>query len=455
MMFTPEEMARITGGEWIGPPPTRGPACIGHDTRERLDGGAYVAIKGDARDGHDFIQEAGEAGASMAIVKRRMDSPIPCLKVPCTVEAIARLASHWRDVLAGTRVIAITGTAGKTSTKNLLHHVLGSTLTGTASPASWNNAIGGPMSLLRARQGDDYVVLEVGTSSPGEIESLAGIIRPDIAMITLIGHGHLEGLADIDGVRAEKTSLLHHIMPGGLAIVHEDGHAVDVPDGVGLLRHGVSSDSIPRLISRASGILTLDDGSCFEFPVPGPHHAVNAVAAITAARACGMKDSEIHAALAVSLPSDGRGAISTHGGIDFINDAYNANPDSVAAALMMFPELESSGRRVVILGDMLELGDQSTRLHLELQSALMQAHMKSPIGQVLLVGKEMAALQKSLACENLLSAEHWEQLDDQAIREIGDHLTVGDLVLLKGSRGMRLERIPHYIDSIESEAARA
>ena len=455
MMFTPDEMVRITHGSWLTTPPDRGPVCIGHDTRESLEGGAYVAIKGESRDGHEYLPDACESGAMMAIVERQIDSAIPCLLVDDSIDAIARLASHWRDVIAGTRVIAITGTAGKTSTKNLLHHVLGRTLKGSASPASWNNAIGGPMSLLLANRGDDYVVLEVGTSSPGEIELLARIIRPDIAIITLIGQGHLEGLSSIEGVRAEKTSLLRYVNSGGVAIVHDDGHDIDVPESVSLLRHGDSSTSNPGLISRSDGRLTLRDGTCFDFPIPGPHHALNSLAVIAASRACGLPDAEIRSGLASSLPSDGRGARSTHGGIEFINDAYNANPDSVSAALAMLPELDASGRRVVILGDMLELGDQSARLHLELQSRLIQTHSESSIGLLLLIGKEMAALQKSIACQNLLPVKHWEELDDQAIREIADHLTTDDLVLLKGSRGMSLEKIPAYIDSIESEAAQA
>lgn len=455
MMFTPDEMARITNGSWLESSPEQGPVCIGHDTRDRLDGGAYVAITGANRDGHDYLEEAVESGARMAIVEKPIEATIPCLMVDSSLEAIARLASHWRDVIEGTRVIAITGTAGKTSTKNLLHHVLGQTFSGTASPASWNNSIGVPMSLLRARRGDEYVILEVGTSSPGEIEAMARIVRPDIAIITLIGNGHLEGLASIEGVRREKVSLLGHVAAGGTAIVHDDGHDVRVPEEVGVLRHGISSTSTPCLSSRMNGQLGLRDGSSFAFSIPGPHQATNALAVIAASRLCGMTDPQINVALQAAGPSDGRGAMAVHGGVMFINDAYNANPDSVAAALATLPEFSTSGRRIVILGDMLELGACSDRLHLELKSPLIESHGRSPIDLLILVGEEMAHLQKSIACEDLLPMNHWNQLDDRVVAKIADQLSPGDLVLLKGSRGMRLERIIEYVDSTESEAARA
>tara|TARA_B100001059_G_scaffold65168_2_gene61359 strand:- start:17613 stop:18980 length:1368 start_codon:yes stop_codon:yes gene_type:complete len=455
MMFTPDEMIEATGGRWLGPPPEQGPVCIGHDTRQPLDGGAYVAIRGDARDGHDYLPEAARAGATMAIVEQPVESDLPCLLVDGSVDAIARLASRWRDSIGATKVIAITGTAGKTSTKNLLNTILGSHLEGTASPASWNNSIGGPMSLLRARPGDDYVVLEAGTSSPGEIESLARIIRPDIAIITLIGRGHLEGLSTIDGVRREKTSLLAHVASGGMAIVHDDEQAVRVPESVSLLRHGDLPGSDPGLASRSDGRIVLHDGSSFRFPIPGKHHAINALAVIAASRACGLDDAQIDSALSHAMPSDGRGACTTHGGVIFINDAYNANPESVHASLSMLPEMETNGRRVVILGDMLELGDHSAQLHLELESRLVQTHSTASIAQLVLLGKEMAQLRKSLASGHLPQVSHWETLDQKAIEQIANLLIPGDLVLLKGSRGMQLERIPEYLDSMESEAARA
>lgn len=455
MMFTPEEMVQATGGRWLGAIPERGPACFGHDTRHALDGGAYVAIEGEVRDGHDFLEDAVKAGATMAIVEKSVESTIPCLMVDSCIDAIARLASRWRDSIVPTKVIAITGTAGKTSTKNLLSDILGSHLQGTASPASWNNSIGGPMSLLRARRGDDYVVLEVGTSSPGEIESLARIIRPDIAIITLIGRGHLEGLASIEGVRLEKTSLLRHIVDGGTAIVHDDGHEVEVPDSVSLLRHGEGPGSDPRLGSRTRTHFELGDGSRFQFTIPGRHHAINAMAAIAAARACGLDDARIDSALSRAMPSDGRGTSTVHGGVVFIDDAYNANPESVRASLAMLPEMQTDGRRIVILGDMLELGDQSIRLHLELESILVESNAMAPISRLILVGKEMRPLWKSIDGGHLLPASHWEELDEKAIVDIADLLAPGDLVLLKGSRGMQLERVPRYLDSMESEAPRA
>ncbi|MDG2424575.1 MAG: UDP-N-acetylmuramoyl-tripeptide--D-alanyl-D-alanine ligase [Phycisphaerales bacterium] len=454
-MFDPVDIAKLTQGRWLGTPPAQAPLLFGHDTRKPLEGGMYVAIRGEAHDGHDFMEEARAAGATMALVDREIESTIPCLLVSDTIESLAVLASHWRDRLEGTRVLAITGTAGKTTTKDLLQHVLGSALRGTASPASWNNSIGGPMSLLRARPGDDYVILEMGTSSPGEIATLARCARPDVAIITLIGRGHLEGLDSLDGVRKEKLSLLDSLAPGGTAIIHEDGQDVQVPEGTTLFRHGDGAAACPGLVSRDSGVIRLNDGSIFTFPIAGRHQAINALAVIAAARDAGMEDQAISDALATSVPSKGRGAESTTGGIRFIDDAYNANPESVAAALDAFPEVESTGRRIVILGDMLELGAQEDHLHAALLEPILASHARMAIDEVILIGRAMESLAAQIQDTASLAVSHWNALDEPAMDSVVSRLASGDLVLIKASRGMRLEQIIRKTGGLESEATTA
>ncbi|MEE2906539.1 MAG: UDP-N-acetylmuramoyl-tripeptide--D-alanyl-D-alanine ligase [Planctomycetota bacterium] len=448
-------MAEITNGRWLNEPPPIAPLKIGHDTRESLKDGLYVAIRGHTHDGHDFLDAAIESGAVMALVDREVESSIPCLLVSDTLVALSALAARWRDQLAGTRVFAITGTAGKTTTKDLLHHVLGTAQRGSASPASWNNAIGGPMSLLRARPGDDYVVLEMGTSSPGEIAALARCARPDVSIITLIGHGHLEGLTSLDGVRAEKLSLLDFMAPGGTAIVHQDDSDIEPPPSIALLRHGASTNADPRLASRADGVLILGDGARFSFPMAGRHQAVNAVAVIAAARIAGLSDAAISHALETASPSRGRGAESVVGGVRFIDDAYNANPESVAAALEAFPELTTTGRRIVILGDMLELGDQQGVLHEAIARPLLESNARASIDEVLLVGPAMASLAAHSDMSGTCPVSYWKLLDDAALHSIAGRLAAGDLVLIKASRGMRLERIVEWVGNRESEAATA
>ncbi|MCH2152051.1 MAG: UDP-N-acetylmuramoyl-tripeptide--D-alanyl-D-alanine ligase [Phycisphaerales bacterium] len=451
MMFTVDELVRVTGGEWAGSKPSHGPTSIGHDTRCSMPGGMYVAIVGDHHDGHDFLDQAAASGASMAMVQRPVSGSLPQLVVSDSIIALGQLASAWRDGLDATTVISITGTAGKTSTKDLMQHVLQGSLRGQASPASWNNAIGGPMSLLQARRDDDYVILEVGTSSPGEIASLGSIMRPDLAVITLVGHGHLEGLGSLDGVRDEKYSLLDYVQPDGLVIVHDDGH--EAACAARILRHGDRESSNPRLIAREAGCITLQDESKFEFPWAGQHHAVNALAVIAVARHLGLDDQAINQALATSTPSHSRGCEKIACGIRFIDDAYNANPDSVAASLASFPELSAAGRRVVMLGDMLELGLDSDRHHAELASSIDLAGNPESIDVLLLFGEAMSSLH--LQFKDADSVHYWPAIDDEVITEVAGLLQVDDLVLVKGSRGMRLERIIEYFQQRESEASTA
>jgi UDP-N-acetylmuramoyl-tripeptide--D-alanyl-D-alanine ligase len=306
------------------------------------------------------------------------------------------------------------------------------------------------MSLMRARPGDDYVVLELGTSSPGEIDALARVLQPDIGIVTLIGQGHLEGLGTLEGVAREKYAMLAHLPRGGLAIVHQNDHPISLPQGVRLIRHGDQPTCDVQLLGRRTGRIDLGDGRLFPEPFSGRHHAINALAVIAVAQHLGLSDATIAEGFSRATLSASRGREITHRGICFIDDSYNANPESVAASLAAFAERSTQGRRIVILGDMLELGSAQDRLHRALCEPILELHRRTPLNALVLVGPAMRALARQLEDECLPLSHHLGGPD--SVRALADTLSRGDLVLLKGSRGVALERIIDHVRTRESEA---
>ena len=371
------------------------------DTRTLRPGEVYVAIRGERFDGHDFAARAVEAGASAVVVERAVVGMggAPVLRVDSTVEALQRWAGGWRDELAagGCRVIAVGGSNGKTTTRGLIHHVLTRAgIAGTQSPKSFNNHLGVPLTLLAADAGHGFVVAEVGTNHVGEVDALARLIRPDAAVITSIGREHLEHFGSLDAVRREEFSLLDHVQAGGPAW---------------------TPDAPPP---PYAGPLAL----------PGEHNRLNAAAAAAVARWLGVDDATIEAALAAAEPPPGRGRVKRLGEITVIDDSYNANPDSMLAALRVLAD-HAPARRVAVLGDMFELGGHGPAGHREVLAAA-----RAAADRVVVVGESFAD-----AAAGADDVQSHRDPDAAAIAAIADALEAGDVVLLKGSRGMAMERI--------------
>ena len=422
-----DNLERITGGTWISPPNDAAASATGlcHDTRALKPGQVYLAVKGENHDGHRFVGPALEAGAGCAIVSDETAvGPGPVLLVDDTVAALQELASAYRDELAkgGCKVIAVCGSNGKTTTRHLLHHVLTRCgLRGTQSPKSFNNHLGVPLTLLAAQPDHDFVAAEIGTNHPGEIAALGDLAWPDAAIITSIGQEHLEFFKDLDGVAKEEASILPFVRPSGFVTLPADAAGLiapyyDVQEGVVMLpvRNALE---VPE-----------------DFPLLAEHNRMNAALVVAVARWLGLDDLGVHDALRCAPAAPGRlHRLDFAQGVTVIDDSYNANPDSMAAALGVladWPIPDGSGRRVAVLGEMLELGGISEYEHAAARSAAEQI-----ADEVVLVGEAFGA-------------EPWS---DATPGQVVERLRPGDVVLLKASRGVALERI---IPAIEAKFGR-
>lgn len=461
--WTPESLRTASGGgRWLHRPldaPAAAPALTGlsTDSRALRRGQVFLALRGDQFDGHAFVGDALTRGAAMLIVEsmpaglQALSPTVFVLQVDDTLKALARLASAYRRSLKSTRFIAITGSSGKTTTKQMLHAVLAERFRVSASPKSFNNNIGVPLTLLGAESRDQYVICEVGTNHPGEIAELASIVEPDLAIITSIGRVHLEGLGSIEGVAAEKAALLGSLAHGGWAAVNIDELAIlpyveQMERGV---TFGFSTDADLRItdcaVDEAGTAFTLNDRSRWRLPLYGMHHASNATAVIGVGRRCGLSDDVIRAGLLKVAPPEMRFVRESIKGVVLYDDSYNANPESMAASIATFRQLSTTAsRRIAILGDMLELGAHSAAAHRELAERIgsADADAPAPIDIVILIGAEMRHTAEVLEEQGHPEhVEHFPTLDDGIVAAISDAVRPGDHVLLKGSRGMRLERI--------------
>ena len=430
VFWTPTHFADLTGGVWLTPPGDRAEAMtgLGIDSRSIEPDQAFVAIAGERFDGHDFIAEVEAKGAALAIVEREVSPPpagcMAVLKVPSTLAALQTLASGWRDRLgaAGCRIISVTGSNGKTTTRHLIHHVLTHAgCVGTQSPKSFNNQLGVPLTLLAGRADHDFLVAEIGTNHPGEIAALAALVRPDIAVVTSIGEEHLEFFHDLDGVAREESQVLKHIAADGVAILPAPEHlaaALTLPDQ-------------PRFQIQHFDL----DPVTAELALPGAHNRLNASAASAVARLFEIDDRRIAAAWPSASAAPLRGEIiaaDDPARPTIINDAYNANPTSMRAALALLAEYPAP--RWAVLGDMLELGTTAAAAHraIAAEAALI-------CDRCVLIGEQFTVAADAVPAD--AAVEVHPAWSDDVAAQIAAEIGADATLLLKGSRGMALERL--------------
>jgi UDP-N-acetylmuramoyl-tripeptide--D-alanyl-D-alanine ligase len=458
-LWNAEEAVLATGGKAAGQWSASG---VSIDTRSLEKGDLFIALKGE-RDGHDFVSAALEKGAAAAMVSRvpgNLGSGAPLLLVGDTqtgLEALGR-ASRARS---SAKIAAVTGSAGKTTTKEMLRVMLGPAGPVTASAASYNNHWGVPLSLARMGRDTVYGVFEIGMNHAGEIRALVRQVRPHVALITTIAPAHLEYFGNVEAIADAKAEIFEGVEPGGAAILPADNpqftrlaaHARAA--GVHrILSFGSRAGADARLISAEpegeGQKITADIAGkriVFGVGAKGVHIAMNALAALLAVRELGADVDAAAASLSQFTALKGRGQRFSAGSIEIIDESYNANPASMAAALGILGQTQPKppGRRVAVLGDMLELGEMGAQLHRSLADPIMGAHADL----VFLCGPQMASLWQALPAR--LRGAYAEKSSELA-PELTRVLRAGDVVLVKGSFGSRMSVI---IDALKARQAAA
>lgn len=458
VIWTKDEAAAATGGVSRGPDWSATGVSI--DTRTLQQGDLFVALK-DVRDGHEFVADALDKGASAALVSyvpEGVPEDAPLLIVDDVLrglEALGRAARARTEA----RVIAVTGSAGKTSTKEMLRHVLGAQGKTHAAEASYNNHWGVPLTLARMPADTEYAVIEIGMNAPGEIEPLSKLARPHVAVVTTVAAAHLEAFDNIQGIAREKGAIFKGLEPGGIAVFNADVQTADILDdiarkyadmrvGFGALPGAKLQADDVRISERSSVVRGRFRNQPFLFKVgaPGRHFAMNALAVFGAAVLVGA-DADI-AAVDIgqwSAPA-GRGQRETvvldeGEGMTFelFDDAFNANPASLGAALWVLTAVQpvddqgrgEHGRHIAILGDMLELGPTEMALH----AGIADHPAMDLIDRVDCVGTRMRALYDALPEEK---RGRWVETAEELVREAHHLVGAGDVVLVKGSKGSKV-----------------
>ncbi|MDP6439316.1 MAG: UDP-N-acetylmuramoyl-tripeptide--D-alanyl-D-alanine ligase [Candidatus Brocadiia bacterium] len=467
--FTAGAIARACRGRLVAGSESKRAAAVSIDSRTIAPGQAFVAIRGARHDGHQYVPDAARAGASVLVVERAegagclgtgrlgawaLRRDVAVVQVEDTTRALVDLAAWHRMRLGGT-VLAVTGSCGKSTVKAMLAAILGRTGRCAAAQKSFNNRIGMSLTLLNADVEDEFVVLEMGTNHPGEIDELARCARPHVGVITCIGDAHLQGLGDRHGVREAKAELIPHLAHDGLLLLNADDRmcmslAKRFEGEVRTFGFSGAADVRPADVRREAGCMAFEFGGReFRLPFAGRHNVVNAAAALGAATWAGADLDGARDSLAeVSLPSL-RQQVRRIENVTFVEDCYNSNPTAMRAAVAAFLEEPVQGRRVVVCGDMLELGPRSPEMHVEVGRMLAFGGVDllvavGPMGVFLLEGWNSLARDDQSATHYLTAEDAW--------RPLWENLKAGDGVLLKGSRLMGLERITEEIDEhIESE----
>jgi len=442
MKFTASEIAEAIGGTLVA---DAGSSTIATDTRSLQGGEWFLAIVGERFDAHEHLDNA--AGCIGVIVDRDVPFDGGIVKVDDTTKALQDLGRAARKRLSSP-VIGLTGSNGKTTTRALIACAVAPMGRVHQTVGNLNNHFGVPFTLLAAPENADVSVVEMGTSGPGEIELLADIASPDVRLITNIGAAHLEELGGLPGVAQEKGAMYRSASPGDVCVVNADDPFLadmPLPNGVRVVRYGRAEDADVQLLSATLDPDRLETLAEYEvhgqfvsttIPAPGEHIAHNAAAALAIACALGVDAKQAAQALQDYQPVGMRLAIERlPGGITAFNDAYNANPSSVAASLTMFASLP--GRKAVVLGDMLELGPDEARYHEETAELAFRLGFE----RILLVGPRMSQAFADGASTHIERAVDGELL----VSNLAHWLRPGDRVLFKGSRGARVERILHSL----------
>jgi len=430
---------------------------ISTDSRTIKPGELFVALRGENFEGHDFIEASAKAGATGALVDLNWAGSVPSnfalLRATDALQAYQTLAANYRRSLA-LKVLAITGSNGKTSTKDFAASVLARRYRVTKTEGNFNNHVGLPRTILEATSEDEVAVWEIGMNHPGEIAALSKIVAPDAAIITNIGVAHIEFMSSREAIAMEKGALAEAVEPQGTVILNADdpfSQGIAARTRARVVLAGTTGGTVRAIEIRQStegSEFTIVEGAhrCrAQVPVAGSHMVQNALLAVAAGRAFGLSIEECAAGLAAAPLTKARLQIKEISGVQFLDDSYNANPDSMKAALRTLVELDAEGKRIAVLGEMRELGTESERGHREVG----ETAATLGVDQLITIGdaaERIAEGARTAGLDKVSSA----RTTGEAARLLGEIAEPGDLVLIKGSRAARTEEVIEQFGSQNS-----
>src|SRR5436309_8121583 len=421
---------------------------ISTDSRRLKRGELFVALRGENFDGHNFVESAAKAGAAGAVVDSSWEGKVPenfaLIRVKDTLQAYQKLAANYRKSLS-LNVVAITGSNGKTSTKDFAAAVLARRFQVTKTQGNFNNQVGLPRTILEATSRDEVAIWEIGMNHPGEVAALAKLAEPDVAIITNIGVAHIEFMGSREAVATEKGALVEAVGAQGTVILNGDDpftKSIAVRARAKVILAGTTTGTI-----RAGEISQTENGTDFtilegahrcraQLPVPGLHMVQNALLAVAVGRVFGLSLEDCAAGLTAAPLAKARLQIKEIGGVEFIDDSYNANPDSMKAALRTLVELPADGKRIAVLGEMKELGSQSDQSHREVG----EIAAAFGVDCVIAIGSVAAAIAEAAAHGGLKNSAVVRSTSE-AVELLSQIAAPGDLVLIKGSRAARTEQV--------------
>lgn len=456
VLFTLDDILAATGGEVVAGGDAAGVSGVSTDSRTVEADELFIPLRGERFDGHEYLDAASARGVRLALVERRwlagrqLPVDVTCIAVDDTLRALGDLAACHRrrfDI----PVVAVTGSNGKTTTKEMLAAILARTGEGLKTEGNLNNLIGVPRMLFRLTEAHRWAVLEIGMSEFGEIDRLAEIVRPDVGIITNAYPAHLETLGSVEGVARAKGELFLRLEPGSCAVYNADDPLIarcPSPEGVkrvsfGLRGGDVTAEDVENLGKKGQQFtLRFPDGSItVTLHAFGSHNVANALAAAAAARVLGVMPDEIAHGLGEFMPYARRFNLEEVGDVVLVDDSYNANPASMAAALTTLREIKGGGRAVAVLGDMLELGTGAEEAHRQL------GRLAATCVDRLYVLGAMAGTVAAGALEGGLEERHVTIAadHDEIVADLRRTAATGEMILVKGSRGMAMDRVSEGI----------
>jgi UDP-N-acetylmuramoyl-tripeptide--D-alanyl-D-alanine ligase len=420
---------------------------IATDSRKLQRGDLFVSLKGENFDGHDHAESAIKNGAVVVLSHQKLNVDIPYLLVENTLTALHKLAKHYKNKFK-IPFVAVTGSSGKTTTKDMIASVLSEKYNVLKTEGNFNNAIGLPLTLFKLEKNHEICVIEMGMNSLGEIEVLADIVRPDAGVITNVGTAHIEKLKTRENILKAKTEMFAYFDCGNTAVINGDNDMLqnlhDKPYKI--IRYGLESQNDCRalnIIEKGEAGISFDvayQGKTenYQVPMPGIHNVYNALSAISIAMMYGLTKNEIDNGLKNFKPSKMRmeifkGIMNTK----IINDVYNANPDSMQAAINVLASMDTEGRRVCILGDMFELGEFAIEGH----RMIGKFAIENNVDVILAVGKMANELIEGARMGRTNQMLYSFETNTEVIDHLNEIIKYNDTILIKGSRGMYMENI--------------